>query len=61
MTETHPHAELDQPGSLGRRRAIDADSESLGGVPQQGQVAERLRGCGEQEAPGLGRQRLELP
>jgi hypothetical protein len=61
VTEAHPRTELDEAGRLGRRRGLDAHAESLGGAPQQGQIAERLRGCREQQPPRLGRQKLELP
>ena len=61
MTETHPGAELDQPRGLGRERGLGGDPELLGCAAQQGGVADRFGGRGQQQPLRLGREQPELP
>lgn len=61
MTEPHPGAEFDQPLRLGGCRRVGADAEPLGGPPQQGHVAHRLRRRRQQESLRFERKRLDPP
>ena len=61
MTEPHARADLDQACRLGRSRRLGPDAELLGRAPQQRHVADRLRRRQQQQAPGLGRERRQLP
>ena len=61
MTETHPGAELDQPGLLGRGRRLRSDPEPLGGAPQQGYVAHRLGSRGQEKSLRLKGERMKPP
>ena len=59
MREPNAQAELDQSGGLGRPAGLAADPETLGGAPQQAQIAQRL-GCRRQEEkPRVGRKHLD--
>ena len=61
MTEPDPGPELDQSRRRGRCRCVVSDPEPLGRPPQQGHVAQRLGGGGEEQAPCLDRERLDAP
>jgi hypothetical protein len=58
--ESHARADLDEAFGLGRSRRLAPDAEPLGRAPQERQVADRLRRRQQEEAAGLGRERLQL-
>ena len=60
MPEPHPRAELDQAGLFGRDGRARTQVELTGGSPQDRDVAEGLGGRGQEQAAGVGGQRLEL-
>ena len=59
MGELHAHAHLEQPGVRGRRRRVHLEAEHVGGAAEQHQVAEGLRGRGQDQQPGIGREQLQ--
>ncbi len=61
MPESHLRAELHQPGLGGRRLRPGADAEALGGSPHQHRVADRIGRRELHQAPGLERERVQLP
>ena len=61
MTKQHPGAELDEPGLDRRRRRLSPDRQPLGCSPHQRWLSHRIRRRQLQEAPSVGRKRIEPP
>ena len=58
MREAHACVQLDQTGRLGRLPGLAADTEPVGGAPQQAQVAQRLGRRRQEQELRLARKRL---
>ena len=58
MREAHASVQLDQTGRLGRLPGLAADTETVGGAPQQAQVAQRLGRRRQEQELRLARKRL---
>ena len=61
MTELHLYTELDQAGLHRRGRGLDREAEPAGRPPDQHRVAGRIGRRQQQQPPGRGRQRVQLP
>jgi hypothetical protein len=61
MGELHAATHLEQPGVHRRGHGSHVDAEGLGGTVEQHEVAQRLRGCGENEQLGVGGELEEAP